>query len=508
MGCISPKKSSNIQPVRPIVSAQPENPKPESQVLIENIIEKNNQPKLKDPVIEIPSKSVTEEKHIVGNYEILEKIAVIPYGEIHKCLHISSGLKRTIKIIDIQPSDSISMNPKHLEMELKSLKSLDHPNLLKIHDMFTIKNKFFVVMEPWEGSLLIDCLSEMSNLNEKVIANIIFQILSAVAYCHTKSVIHRDLNPKIIFISDPSNPNLKISEFGSSAFMDPENKLLGKSYSKTYVAPEVFDNVYNEKCDLWSVGVIMHVLITGEYPYYSRLHPNQMVDKIDAEILEKLGISQYGIDLLSKLLEKDFTKRISAKEALDHNWIHSVRNSNNNTDSVNQTLQGLKKYKNYSMAQDSIREFIASQIVSYEESHSIISAFKAIDTNWDGKISKEELFNYYKTTMPESDAVKAVEHVFETIDRDKSGFIEYAEFVKASMKKKSLISISNIENAFKLLDTDNNSKLSKSELQFLLGENADKEIMTLINEADTNGDGEIDFKEFYSILKKKYQSNS
>ena len=108
--------------------------------------------------------------------------------------------------------------------------------------------------------------------------------------------------------------------------------------------------------------------------------------------------------------------------------------------------------------------------------------------------------------MPETQARAVVGHIFETADRDKSGFIEYAEFVKASMKKRHLMSMGNIEKAFKLLDTDNSAQLSKTELQALLGESADKKLMRLIAEADVNGDGEIDFKEFYNLLKKKYES--
>ena len=444
---------------------------------------------------------------IIGNYEILEEIVKIPYGSINKCIHSTTGLKRTIKSIHIKLSEGISMNPKHLATEIKNLKSLDHPNVLKIHDMFQNDKKFYVVMDPWEGSLLIDSLSELQNISEHIVANIVSQILLAVAYCHSKKVIHRDLNPKIIFISDPSNPKIKISEFGASSFMDPENTFAGKRHSKIYVAPEVFDNFYNEKCDLWSVGVILHLLLVGDLPFHNREHPEKPYDTINTDHLQIKGISWAAIDLLFKLLEKDFSKRISATEALEHDWIKKFRDSQLNNGITINALQELKQFKKHSDAQDALKEFIAGQIVSFDESVDIAKAFKALDTNWDGRISREELLAHYIKTMGETEAKSIVENIFLTVDRDRSGFIEYNEFIKANMKKRYLMSLTNLETAFKLLDSDNSNKLSKTELQNLVGDSGDKDLMKLIAEADTNGDGEIDFKEFYALMRQKYDNS-
>ena len=493
---MSSKKSSGPPTVRPMIP-RADNPQKTEELSI-----------IKPIKIESPKASETDAmiSQIVGNYEIREELTKVPYGSIHKCLHISSGLPRTVKILDLKCSESVSMSPKHLEAEVKALRSLDHPNILKIHDIFYLNNKYYTVMEPWDGRLLIDCITEMNHLSESIIADVTFQILSAVAYCHSNNVIHRDLNPKIIFMSDPSHPRLKVAEFGASSFVDPENKLGGKRYSKTYIAPEVPADVYNEKCDMWSVGAILHLLLTGDLPFYNRVNPTKEITELDLDGLSRKGISPDAIDLLSQLLEKDYTRRISAVQALQHLWISKMRASENNSVVLSQTLDGLKKYKKYSDAQDAIREFVAGQIVSFDDSQEIVKAFRAIDTNWDGKISREELLAHYTKSMQEIQAKAVVDQIFETTDRDKSGYIEFAEFVKASMKKKCILSMGNIEKAFKLLDTDNSEKLSKTELQTLLGESADKNLMKLIAEADVNGDGEIDFTEFYNLLKRKYES--
>lgn len=444
----------------------------------------------------------------VGPYEIYEEIVRLPYGVICKGIHISSKVVRTIKIIDIKPSEGISLNPKHLETELKSLKSLDHPNIVKIHDMFVSGNKFYVAMDPCNGLMLIDYISSQTKITESLIGRILSQILAAVAYCHSKRVIHRDLNPKFIYVTqtDSNNINVKISEFGSSAFMDPENKLCGKMVPKDYTAPEVFENFYNEKCDLWSVGVIFHLLLAGTLPFTSMQVQNNSNEGLDLKTLKSRGFSDEALDLLSRFLEKDFRLRTTANEALEHPWIKKAVQGVDSSRDVRYALEELKKYKKVSDAQDLIKEFIASQIVCYDDSQSVIAAFQKIDANWDGRLSKEELLKHYKESMDEAVAQKIVQQIFETADRDKNGFIEYSEFVKASMKAQSLISFANIDKAFKLLDSDRNLKISSEELKFILEDSSDSNLFKLIKEADKNNDGEIDFGEFYDLIKKSYSS--
>ena len=396
------------------------------------------------------------------------------------------------------------MSPKHLATEIKNLRSLDHPNILKIHDMFQDRKHFFVVMDPWQGDLLIESLSEIKCISENIIAKIIFQILIGVSYCHSKNVIHRDLNPKLILFYDPSNPKVKILEFGTSSYSDPDNLLAGKMYPKIYIAPEVFTGAYDEKCDLWSVGIILYLLICGELPRVIRLDSEQDDIEINADNLRNKGISEDAIDLILKLLEKDCAKRISAAQALEHDWIKKIEDLQDNKATVANALNKLKEFKKSSDAKDAVKEFIARQILSYEESIEMVNAFKEIDTNWDGKISKEELYIQYAKTMNEIDAKHTVENIFLAVDRDNSGFIEYDEFIKANMQKQYLTSLATIDKTFKLLDTDNNHKLLKSELQILIKDGGDEQLMKLIVEADIDGDGEIDFKEFYALMRKSY----
>ena len=475
MGCVSGKKDKHVEPA-----------------VWRSTLKENN---------EIPKESTASpefSKFTVGGYEVFGHVIHVPYATIYNTRQVSADLPRALKIIDLSQSEGISFSPKHLETELKQLKSLDHINILRIHDMFPYNNKFCVAMEPLSGTtMLLDYIHSLTHLKESVVCKIATQILSAVEYCHGKKVIHRDLNPKLIFVTNLETLHIKISEFGSSAFIDPGNNLVGKSFPKIYTAPEVFTDYYNEKCDLWSVGIILHLLLAGQLPSV----PAQDLASVDLSSLSG-KVSEEAIDLLSKLLHKDFKTRISAAEALNHPWVKNGQSQN--LADINEALRMLKSYTKYSEAQEAVREFVASQIVSYNDSQYFIENFQKLDRNNDGKITKEELIEHYTKTMSIIEATAIVDKIFEVADRNKNGSIEFAEFIRGSMKNSSLLSISNIEKAFKLLDKDNNQNLSIEELQYLLGDTADKAIRQLIQEADQNKDGQISFEEFLRLLKKKY----
>ncbi|OMJ82704.1 hypothetical protein SteCoe_16526 [Stentor coeruleus] len=455
------------------------------------------------------TKSLEKNESIVDLYKLEQIIAILPYGNIVKAIHLPTSLLRSIKILNLKINESIYLNENHLRLEVDTLSKLDHPNILKIYDILHDDMKLYIIMEYWEGWLLFDKIKQEGILTEKLTGFIIEQVLSAVKYCHDNKVIHRDLNPKLIFMMNHlDKPIIKIGEFGSSSFIDPEHILEGKFDNSVFVAPEVPLGNYNEKCDIWSVGMIMYALITGRTPFTENLNDIceeiQKKGQINVKILEELGVSQLAIDLILKMLRYDYNQRISATEALSHNWFKLIKS---NTEQINknfeESLNHLSCYSSTSKLIDAIQEFIARQIISHKESKNLIEVFKILDSNWDGKLSKQELIKYYKRSIPEDDAQRLVDDIFRVADSDHSGFIEYSEFIKSSMARNILISKQHLEAAFKMIDCDNNGKICRKELQSILDGTSlsgDKKWMKLLSIADKNNDGEIDIKEFYDML--------
>ena len=156
----------------------------------------------------------------------------------------------------INKTEGINDEEKKREIfkEINILKTIDHPNILKIFEFYSTKTEFSFITEICSDGELYKEIKERGPFTERYSAYVMYQIFSGINYCHKINIIHRDLKPENILISkrDKNNyPLIKICDFGTSKLIEKgtiEKKLVGSSY---YIAPEVFTKNYNEKCDIW-----------------------------------------------------------------------------------------------------------------------------------------------------------------------------------------------------------------------------------------------------------------
>ena len=147
------------------------------------------------------------------------------------------------------------------------------------------------------------------------------QVLSAINYCHSNNIVHRDLKPENLLLDkDEVNPKIKIIDFGTSQFFDPTQSMNQKFGTPYYIAPEVLKKNYTAKCDIWSIGVILYILLCG-YPPFNGANDKQIIESVlkgryTIEEPEWEDITGDAKDLVKKMLEYDPSKRISAAEAL------------------------------------------------------------------------------------------------------------------------------------------------------------------------------------------------
>jgi calcium-dependent protein kinase len=334
-----------------------------------------------------------------------------------------------------------------------------------------------------------------------------FQLLSALTYCHEKKVIHRDLKPEnILLLSQENNLTVKVADFGSSCIIHSESSIQGCFGSAYYIAPEVLTNNYDEKCDIWSLGIIMYILLTGKPPYAGK----------DTEIILRqvrnnplvitpfkvIGLSNEAVSLLEMLLRLSPSQRIEAKQAVQHPWILKYRESS--SDGMEILLNNLKEFNCESKLKEAVHVFLASQIVANEELKNIRKKFQQLDKNGDGKITKEELMIEYTKVMNLEDAKRTVDEIIFKLDQDLDGNIDYTEFLISCEEYQKTISIENLEVAFKMFDTDGSGTITVDEIKNTLqnGQMAEEDAWEMIlKEADTNGDGCIDLKEFISLMR-------
>ena len=151
------------------------------------------------------------------------------------------------------------------------------------------------------------------------------QVLSAIAYCHSKNIVHRDLKPENLLLDSETSGTIKVIDFGTSQVFDPKSKMHQTYGTPYYIAPEILAGEYNEKCDIWSCGVIMYILLCGRPPFDGE-NDDEILENVSKAVYKVSGpiwsrVSVEGIDMIKKMLCFDIEKRIGAAAAIGHPWI-------------------------------------------------------------------------------------------------------------------------------------------------------------------------------------------
>ena len=444
---------------------------------------------------------------LLNEYDILEHLGAGAFGVVQKVRHKASKQIRAMKTI----KKNTIYEEKNLK-EIENLMLLDHPNILKLYEYYYDKKNLYIITDFCEGGELFDKIKDRNGyFSERDAATIIKAVLQAIAYCHSIGLVHRDLKPENILLEGNDLDHIKIIDFGTSNLINQNQKLKERLGTAYYIAPEVLKKNYDEKCDLWSIGVIMFILLTGEPPFNG---------STDEEILQNVKngyvdfstsifqeISNEAKDLLSKLLEKVPSKRISAIEALEHPWIKNLApNSKMNKEVGKRVFENLRNFQADQKLQEAAVAFITNQLVTREETEELRKIFMELDVNCDGVLSREEvecgLVKYYggDKAKEETDAI------FSKVDADRNGFISYDEFIRASIDKNKILSEEKLRAAFKLFDKNGDGNIEAKEIKEVLGKdiNNDNEDIwnNIIKEVDQNGDGEISYEEFKIMMEK------
>jgi calcium-dependent protein kinase len=172
--------------------------------------------------------------------------------------------------------------------EVEILKNLDHPNILKMYESYEDNKKYYIVTELCGGGELFDEIVGRSHFCESDAALVMKSLLSCVNHCHSKNIMHRDLKPENIMLEENKDYNqIKIIDFGTATYFErgkPHKLRVGTPY---YIAPEVLNGNYTEKCDVWSCGIIAYILLSGKPPFNG---------KDDAKIFEKIKSGKFSMD--------------------------------------------------------------------------------------------------------------------------------------------------------------------------------------------------------------------
>ena len=278
-----------------------------------------------------------------------------------------------------------------------------------------------------------------------------------------------------------------------------------------YMAPEVLQGKYNETRDIWSCGVIMYTLLTGNFPFDGKdiLKIKAVIEigKINYDLLK--DFSKECIDLLKELLNKD-PKRISAKKAVDHIWFKKLNIKERLTfisyDKIQNVLERIMKFKPTKTLQKLVLAYLVRNL-NHEKVDEASNLYCQIDYNNDGKVEEKEFIKHLKEIIEktgEKADEKYLKTIFENIDIDKSGTVEYSEFIAAAVDKELVLNDNNLKEGFNFFDKNKNGLINLEDLRLVFMKFKGfsfEEFNSIVSDVDVDKNKEIDFEEFKNVMK-------
>ena len=442
---------------------------------------------------------------LLDYYDVVKELGKGGYGKVYQVKNKTTGEIRACKHLS-------KLNIKNLDRfkkEIKYLQEMDHPNIIKLFDVYESERSYYIVMEQCKGGEIFDRIIEHINTkqmySEKDAATIFKQVMSCIQYCHNKNVCHRDLKPEnILYLNEGSEENnrIKIIDFGLSQDIDKLKSRVGTAY---YVSPEILNGNYTQLCDIWSAGVILYILLSGDPPFNgpsdSDIYAKISVGTFSFPEKKWKNISNDAKDLICHMLVPE-KERYTASQVLEHKWFQNAPNEPlsliqfNENNFFKNFVHG-NEIKKMGLMYISIR-------LNENEINDLKNIFSALDENKDGQISYEEFekgIMELKTNKYSKDDIKKL---FDKIDVDKNGKIDYTEFIAATIDEARYYKKERLLEAFEGFDKDGSGQISKKELLDVLHAEKcqEKEIEKFINVVDKNKDGKISKEEFMELMKQ------
>lgn len=485
-------------------------------------------------------------------YRLRDKLGEGSFGTVFKA---QSMLRGTAPIRAVKKIVKEKQKPTFMR-EAEMLQLCDHPNIIRLVEIFEDPSDLYLIFELCEGGELFDRVIELGSFSEVQAATCMQAMVRAIHYLHENWIAHRDVKPENFMFTTKDaieRSQLKLIDFGISTKFKEGEKLTTKVGTPFYVAPEVLSGAYDHRVDLWSLGAIMFLLLSGSQPFRGENHsailsrvesghftfsPEQIDErswrgevvafdgfrdalpflteeqlKLKWQALEQVqntevedvwaDISDDAKDLIRCLLEKDVDKRYSAEETLRHTWIHNLAPKARD-ESLHNSLAKLKS--TFSKMKEAALHIIAAQM-DERSTEEMINIFMGLDSNGDGMLTKKQM----KEAIDNLHLVKPVDfdQLMREVGRGRSTRVNYIDFVAAVVDKRKYMQEDAALAAFSIVDEDNDGVIGKPQLVELLGngylnafwdqEALDESLSFVCAEPE---DKKVDFDEFLEMLKK------
>ncbi|XP_028821353.1 serine/threonine-protein kinase SIK2 isoform X2 [Denticeps clupeoides] len=255
----------------------------------------------------------------VGFYDIERTLGKGNFAVVKLARHRITKTEVAIKIIDKSQLDAVNL--EKIYREVKIMKMLDHPHIIKLYQVMETKNMLYLVTEYAKNGEIFDYLANHGRLSEPEARRKFWQILSAVEYCHNCNIVHRDLKAENLLLD--VHMNIKIADFGFANFFRHGEPLATWCGSPPYAAPEVFEGQQYEgpQLDIWSMGVVLYVLVCGALPFDGPSLPILRQRVLEGRFRIPYFMTEDCEHLIRRMLVLDPSKRLSLSQIKEHRWM-------------------------------------------------------------------------------------------------------------------------------------------------------------------------------------------
>ena len=517
---------------------------------------------------------VQRTKSVFDVYEKIEFLGKGAYGSVYKVIRKNSGTREIIRALKEISKESMNVNKENEEEirnEIEVLKSIDHPNIMKIFEFFEDDKNIFLINEFCGGGDVAGINDKYGLFPEFFLKYIMYQVFLAITFLHSNKVVHGDIKRENIafvysgkkkekkefddffnllfknkdlqdelanapgvenlsekalsLIDEISKYEMKILDFGSAKMKRKgknKEKLSGIIGTTFYCSPEVIENNYDYEIDEWACGIMMYILLTGYPPFMGedeeKIFQNILIQQLNLDVPELKNVSESCKDLIEKLLDKNPNRRIKSEEALKHEFFNNGVNVSNflkgkykeNSEYLrkifnnkNTKLRGKKSSK----FRDVVIAYIALNFCDQNEEKKVKQIFMEISNNNIHFLITKETFVSRLEKVFKGLTKSDIEGLFDSIDENGTGNIEYEELIRALSDKEKLLNDKNLKEAFKFFDKDGNGTITWNEIAEIvypegkIPQNTIKEFLNEIGENDENM--KIDYYQFKKILKPR-----
>ncbi|CAD8062560.1 unnamed protein product [Paramecium sonneborni] len=396
-------------------------------------------------------------------YTILNQFKPIKAGEdqILTIQHNINAQIRHAQFIKRSPE-----NDSWIENFLKQ--NFNHPNIIKVYEYYSSdKDYHIIVQEQVLGIPLCDYIKPSLQIQEGEAAELILQILQAIQYLHQNNIIHGRITQKSFYFSLENNfTKLKLIDY-KEIFLKPELN----PNSIIFIPPELLtfsqDERFSKEGDIWACGILSYFILNSGYPYSKC----ETIESIQNQIMKGAiiyesknfdNISNQGKSFIKKMLTRLSTQRPTISQAINDQWIieNLIPKKFNQKEAINK----LSKFKQVNKLQFHIMIYMINVFFNQAFSQ-LINTFNEFDLNKDGKVNIEEMMIAYKALGNSDEEIK---QIFEKIDTDGNGDIDFNEFLIAVTDRKALLTTQNLLLTFQTFNISRNGKLTEQELSCAL----------------------------------------